>query len=158
MTIPKFLLLAMGPFLIPQGLAAQSGGPTPTDIRRQVDVVLTIHGVSHYGRLLEWTDSTVQLGCRTRQERCLEAFREFLRKDLDALRVRRGTRMGRGLLIGVGIGAAIGAIAGAINGPVDDLPTAGVAWSLGVVGGLAGGLVGADVGRRRERWVEIPLP
>jgi len=158
MAIPKFLLLAMCPFLIPQGLAAQSGGPTATDIRRRVDVVLTVHGAAHYGTLLEWTDSTVQLGCRTRQQRCLEAFRSFLRKDLDALRVRRGTRLGRGLLIGFGIGATVGAIAGVIHGPAGELPTAASAWSLGVLGGIAGGLVGADLGRRSERWVEIPLP
>ena len=158
MTIPRFLLLAMGPFLIPQGLAAQSGGPTPTDIRRQVDAVLTVHGVAHYGRLLEWTDSTVQLGCRTRQERCLEAFRSFLRKDLDALRVRRGTRLGRGLLIGVGIGTAIGAIAGVIHGPEGDLSKGDMAGGVGMVGGIVGGLVGAFVGGQSERWVEIPLP
>ena len=158
MTIPKYLLLVMCLFLIPQRLAAQSGGPTPADIRRQVDVVLTVHGVAHYGRLLEWTESTVQLGCSTRQDRCLEAFRSFLRKDLDALKVRRGTRMGRGLLIGVGIGAAIGAIAGVIHGPGEEASTGAMAGGLGMAGGIAGGLVGAFVGRRSERWVEIPLP
>jgi len=158
MTIPKYLLLVMCLFLIPQRLAAQSGGPTPADIRRQVDVVVTVHGVAHYGRLLEWTDSTVQLGCRTRQDRCLEAFRSFLRKDLDALRVRRGTRLGRGLLIGVGIGTAIGAIAGVIHGPEGDLSKGDMAGGVGMVGGIVGGLVGAFVGGRSERWVKIPLP
>jgi hypothetical protein len=76
-------------------------------------------------------------------------------KDIDAFRVRHGSRAGTGFVVGGVIGGLLGATAGAgWCAAIDssECSTAGAATVLGLVGAAGFGLVGALIGTAVPRW------
>ena len=90
------------------------------------------------------------------RDRCTDAVVALEFKDVISGRYKKGTKAGRGFLVGGGVGVVFGAIVGLMVGPLEDLSTSGVALRTSAGFGLVGALVGSVFGATKADWREIP--
>ncbi len=82
-------------------------------------------------------------------------------RSINKFEVSKGqkSKVVTGIVNGFIIGAPAGALLGGVRGGYDDVPTAAVAVSGAVIGGLLGAGTGGIIGRsqKTDRWEEVPL-